>query len=368
MALMFTRLARNFIKNGYFPTDDATLTLVLSALQCSTGHVRIWDPCCGEGTALAEVKSHLQALGAQVTALGVEFDAERAWHAKRLLDRAIHSDINDVVVSPRSTSLLFLNPPYGLGVADKAALGDGQGTERLEMAFLRRTTPTLVTGGVLVLIVPHYAIDKAMATYLARNFESIEVSMAPEQRFKQCVILGIKSKPAVPAKGVLAKLEAARAGELPLPDGPGAVWPGDSYVIPSIPVEGEWRFNAVRIDPAQLRDELDRMRGSTLWRGFNAFFKADTDEHRRPARSMGSWHLALALAAGQISGRVESKDGRLLLIKGDTFKRKERTSTFETDEDGEVATTVTLTDKFVPVINAIEFTPGPNFGRVLTIR
>ncbi|PMR73989.1 hypothetical protein C1H69_15055 [Billgrantia endophytica] len=32
MALMFPRLARNFIKNGYFPTDEPTLERCLNAL------------------------------------------------------------------------------------------------------------------------------------------------------------------------------------------------------------------------------------------------------------------------------------------------------------------------------------------------
>lgn len=44
MALMFPRLARNFAKNGYYPTDEATLERVLNAL--STSHdqrVRILD-------------------------------------------------------------------------------------------------------------------------------------------------------------------------------------------------------------------------------------------------------------------------------------------------------------------------------------
>ena len=32
MALMFPRLARNFVKNGYFPTDEPTLERALAAL------------------------------------------------------------------------------------------------------------------------------------------------------------------------------------------------------------------------------------------------------------------------------------------------------------------------------------------------
>ena len=42
MALMFPRLARNFARNGYFPTDEPTLERTLSALR----------PADGEGASL----------------------------------------------------------------------------------------------------------------------------------------------------------------------------------------------------------------------------------------------------------------------------------------------------------------------------
>ncbi len=55
MALMFPRLARNFARNGYFPTDEVTLERALQALApAPSGRMRICDPCAGEGVALAE--------------------------------------------------------------------------------------------------------------------------------------------------------------------------------------------------------------------------------------------------------------------------------------------------------------------------
>ncbi|MFY2629156.1 class I SAM-dependent methyltransferase, partial [Achromobacter dolens] len=58
MALMFPRLARNFVKNGYFPTDEPTLERALNALMPSApesnGPMCILDPCAGEGVAIAE--------------------------------------------------------------------------------------------------------------------------------------------------------------------------------------------------------------------------------------------------------------------------------------------------------------------------
>jgi hypothetical protein len=54
MALMFPRLARNFVKNGYFPTDEPTLERALAALAPTDGPMCILDPCAGEGVAIAE--------------------------------------------------------------------------------------------------------------------------------------------------------------------------------------------------------------------------------------------------------------------------------------------------------------------------
>ena len=366
MALMFSRLARNFVRNGYFPTDEETIERLLGALVPRGGTVRILDPCCGEGSALANIAQHLQAAGASVESLGVELDKERAWHAKTLLTRAIHSDLHDVVISPRSVGLLFLNPPYGHGIADKANADGREPGERMEKTFLRKTVPMLVSGGVLVFIVPHYVVDRELATFLARHFRDLKMYRTPEQRFKQCVIFGIKGGPRQPSQATLQALDRLRSGQdnetLP------TAWPHAVYDVPCVATREDFRFHAVRLDGAQLADELRRFRRSTLWDGFESFFRQGQREHRRPLRDMSQWHLALALAAGQVTGLVQSPAGRLLLIKGDTYKQRQRSSVVETDDDGNVTETVTLIDRFVPVINAIEFTPGPNLGRIVTIR
>ena len=110
--MMFQRLARNFIKNGYFPTDEVTLALILKALTpAPAGNMAIFDPTAGEGVALAECKAHL---GTEHTrSYGIEIDEERAYHAKTLLDDCIHGNLMDCVVDRHSFGLLFFNPPYG---------------------------------------------------------------------------------------------------------------------------------------------------------------------------------------------------------------------------------------------------------------
>ena len=365
MSLIFPRLAKNFIKNGYFPTDEVTLGRILQAIDIDGGQLRVLDPCCGEGTAMAEIRHHLVQCGASVVANGIEFDAERAWHAKQLLDTVAHSDVNDVFVSARSQGLLFLNPPYGDVVSDKASTGDRTSADRLEKLFYRKTVPWLQFGGVLVLIVPYYVLDKEFAGMISRHFEQVSVFMAPETRFKQCVVFGVKRRADVADPKVQGHLEACGRGELSteLPEH----WQGGPYLVPQIK-EADMRFTSIRIDGPQLQVELERLRKHTLWPMFGAHFTRTEEGHRRPLRALSDWHLALALAAGQISGIVESGNGRRLLIKGDTFKERDLKTTYETREDGSVTEILTYTDKFVPSITGIDFTSGHGFGKVVSIR
>jgi len=112
MALMFDRLARNFAKAGYFPTDAVTLERALQALApAESGCMRLLDPCAGEGIALAEAAHHLGREACECFA--VEYDAQRAEHARTLTDRCLRSDVMDCMISRQSFGLLWLNPPYG---------------------------------------------------------------------------------------------------------------------------------------------------------------------------------------------------------------------------------------------------------------
>ncbi len=373
MALIFPRLAQNFIKNGYFPTDSVTLGRIYRLLAPASGQLRLLDPCCGEGAALADIVQGLKEGAdddARIESLGIEFDAERAWHAKRLLSRVIHADVHDVIVKPRSIGLLFLNPPYGFGLKDNSNSNQSDAgadrAERLERTFLKKTAPLLMLGGVLIYIVPYYALDDEIRTYLARNFTNLRFFMAPEQQFQQCVILGTKVKPGHPRKDVLDMLTRAQAGEFKeqvLPE----YWEDDPYVVPPIQEGAEFDFHAVRIDGPQLADELAKWSHNLLWPSFSTCFNQVRSTHRRPLRDMTKWHLALALAAGQVTGCIQSKDGRTFLIKGDTFKKKERSVSTDVDEKGNVSETITMLDKFVPVINAIEFTPDHRLGQIVKI-
>ena len=344
MSLMFQRLARNFAKNGYFPTDEKTLTRILSLLKPGEGAMRLFDPCCGEGTALAECKHHL----ANAKAFGVELDQERAWHAKQILDCCINGDLMDCLIENQSFGLLFLNPPYGDLASDHA--GETRlmhGRQRLEKLFYQRSVPLLQMGGIMVLIIPYYCIDKEFAAWIARRFSKITAFMAPEQQFKQAVIIGERAHDVNIAETRAKLLEFAKGKN---------VFSEKRYTIPAVK-KPELKFTINKLDARQLAEIVKN--NPCLWRQFTGLFHKNFADIKRPLMDLSNWHLALALAAGQVSGIVHSRDNRRYLIKGDTYKKHN-----EHKEEGKRV----LLDKFVPVIRAIDFTVGTTYGNVLTIQ
>lgn len=369
MALMFPRLARNFAKAGYFPTDEPTLERTLAALAPANGPMCIIDPCAGEGVAIAEAA---HALGReQVQAFAVEYDAERARHARTLVDRCIHGDLMDTLISRQVFGLLWLNPPYGdLSKDVNGNIGyQGQGRARLEKLFYQRSLPLLQYGGVLVFIVPHYVLDAELVGWLTRHYTDLRIFRAVETQFKQVVIFGRRvrqrdqaSYSVKAARGLLLQIGQgdAEAEELP------AEWPFLPYTVPAATAEPE-HFYRVTMEPAQFSDEVSRLQG--LWPSLDTHLGAAQQKLRPPARALSHWHLALALAAGAISGVVKSKTGRVLVVKGDTHKEKTLQTEYTERDDGSVAETRILTDKFVPVIRAWDMTPdSATRGEVLTIR
>jgi hypothetical protein len=366
---MFPRIARNFIKNGYFPTDEPTLERALNALSPSDGPMCILDPCAGEGVAIAEAA---HALGSeQVTSYAVEYDAERANHARQLVDHCIHGDLMDTMISRLSFGLLWLNPPYGdLSKDANGNMGyEGKGRARLEKLFYQKTLPLLQHGGVLVYIVPSYILDQELVGWLTRHFTDLSIYRAVESKFQQVVIFGRKTRQSERAgddvKAIRTKLLQAGVGEFEPPELP-SEWTLLPYAGPATPAEPA-HFYRISMEPEQFAEEVGRLQG--LWPSFETHLGAAQQSLRPPARALSHWHLALALAAGAISGVVRSPSGRILAVKGDTHKEKTVHQEFTEREDGSVAETRIHTDKFVPVIRAWDMTPdSATLGEVLTIR
>jgi len=164
-------------KAGFYPTPPQTLEIIRRLLVQGAPQLRgrsALDPCAGEGEALAAVG---QALGMKT--YGIELDQERAAIAHKRLYRARQGDA--LRFTARGFSLLWLNPPYDHGP-------DGK---RLEEVFLERYLESLAVGGVLVLLVPEYTLEK-LWPLLTKDHLPALVARLPEaeyRAFRQVVVV-----------------------------------------------------------------------------------------------------------------------------------------------------------------------------------
>lgn len=181
-------------KAGYYPIPAALLPAVAAAVSLDwsdapgaysyqrTRHALL-DPCAGEGEALFYLATAWRESDLQV--YGCELEASRYTKLKArsrsysLSSHNVHLEKGDAFSLTTTTtadypgvSVLYLNPPYD---TDKEH-------GRLEEAWLMRFTPTLRAGGVLIFVVPYYALA-ASAKTLGRFYTEIQVCQFPPEHF-----------------------------------------------------------------------------------------------------------------------------------------------------------------------------------------
>ena len=166
-------------KLGYFPTANQVAELLKTYFKPADSG-RLLDPCAGEGTAASILA---KALNCQ--SWGAELSPARAALAAEKMDRLFNTPWGSCHLTSESITLLFLNPPYS-----HDRLGD---QKRLELEFLKSTTPKLVRGGVLIYIVPHPLLrDLDVASHLAGYYENIRIYRYPKTGFNQVIVLATK--------------------------------------------------------------------------------------------------------------------------------------------------------------------------------
>ena len=135
-------------KGGFYPTPPRVVDLIAELIHTPSGAyhrgretLRILDPCCRAGEALAQLAEGLDGPNAiPIETYGVELHRDRAEEAEKRLDHALASDLFATSIANGAFGLLLLNPPYDYDSEDK----------RTEHAFLTHTTRYLAEGGLLV--------------------------------------------------------------------------------------------------------------------------------------------------------------------------------------------------------------------------
>ena len=301
-------------KGGYYPTPPRVVDLVAQVLYGARGRarsadtLRVLDPCCGAGDALAQFAGLLQDRSTvPVETFGVELHRERADQAAEVLDRTLACDLFATTIANNAFGVLFLNPPYDWDKEDK----------RVEHAFLTHTTRYLTDGGLLLFIVPKQRLAVS-ARYLSSHYRDIRCWAFPNPErevFDQVVLAsgGARANPA-PTPTPRSRCRGWSFGE-PEEFSPRPYPVYDPMVTPA----GDVLFATRMVDPLAAVAEA---RKTGLWASQevkDSLWPAE-DRRTRPLMPLRRGHLAMLVAAGFLDNLVLEADGQRILVKGRTTK------------------------------------------------
>ncbi len=324
-------------KAGFYPTPPRVTEMIAGLMQARSSArgettLRILDPCCGAGIALAQLAAGIDRPdGAAVETYGVELQAERAKEAEGRLDHVLGTDLFQTSIANGAFGLLYLNPPYDFDSGEE---------KRLEQTFLRHCTRYLAEHGLLVLVVPRQRLAVS-ARYLASHGARLRcwAFPGPEREAFHQVVTGTRKAEVQYDQHAAVRLQEVIEGnaeELTLQRYP-------SYNAPAT-AGGEVLFATRTVDPVAAAAEA---RCSGLWAStaVTDLLWPAQDQRTRPLMPLRRGHLAMLVAAGFLDNlQLEAGDSRIL-VKGRTSKEMvlaERTPTKETFRERLRTTVVAL--------------------------
>ena len=309
-------------KAGFYPYPPQALALTTQLITApAEAPLRLLDPCAGEGAALAAVTHRLTTLGAKPEPYAVELSDTRAKAAAQVLPatNVLKADWFDVSLTTASMSLLWLNPPYDFDLT-----GELQPTKRLEYTFLRSSYDRLMPGGLLVYIVPRWALGiREVARLLAGHFEQHAVYAVPEYaQYQQVVLFAVRRAKALPDSGAEAVLKGYAAHMPPALDTATA-----TYELPAVDRKKRFVCYKNTLTPAEER-ALAAEHGVLTTRAWQEAAPKLQSVDFIPAVPMRRGHVAMLVASGLL--------GTMTL--GDTLARGYAVKVFHelTNAQGEV--------------------------------
>ena len=304
----------HLLNYGFTPTCQAALERLaglLSPSNCggkpeASAVIRLFDPCAGEGEALAYLARALFQQGAQaVESYGVEIEEGRAAKAAAILDHVIRADFRRTATTHKSMSLIFLNPPY-----DNAG-----GEDSLEKTIIRRALPYLAEDGVAVLVIPARLLEWAEEK-LKMRWLALYPSEDPNS-LNQVVLVGKPAKESQP----LPELGAVQPVVVSAADRVGAAQ--------SLPADGgkPVTFRVTYVTPEDLQTAL-------LTTPMPDLYPVSGEAEQAVIHPLRAGHRAAYLAGH--SGTIALPDGRYLRVAIQRVETKRE----EEDEDGKVRKSV----------------------------
>ena len=292
---------------GYYPTPDRVTQWLSAWLRAAPGRgeLRVCDPCCGTGRALATLT---RTLPAPMVTVGVEIHSGRAREAQDVLTRVETADVQTVRCTAGAFSLLFLNPPY-----DDDAAG-----RREEAAFLRQTLPWLAPRGVLIYLIPvQRLLHRQIATLLTTWCSDLTVVRFPDPeyaQFSQAIVVGRKQP-----RGVRNPAAAGYFAQQVRTAGPLEATPLHRYTLPRL--TQPWEMTTEQLDPFAVQ-RLIRQH-SPLWHTPEAqyYFGTTAPQTCRPLLPPRKAHVATLAAAGLLNNAVLTGPDGPRMLKGSVRKQ-----------------------------------------------
>ena len=326
-------------KGGFYPTPPKVVDLIAQLIRVPSGYyyrnrevLRILDPCCGEGEAVAQMAEQLRSRSSvPIETYGVELHRVRADEAAGRLDRALSTDLFQTSIGHGAFGLLYLNPPYDTD----------QEKRRAEHRFLTHCARYLAEDGLLVFIVPRRRLAVS-ARFLASHFWKLRcwAFPAPEREvFDQVVLIGYRRREPKLDEYALERVREWSEGE------PEELYPSTYPELhaPTTPA-GEVLFAPRTVDPTAAAVEARR---SGLWTSteITDSLWPSCSQNTRPLMPLRRGHMAMLTAAGFLDNLCLQADGQRILVKGRTTKEKvlaESTAETETYQERLKTTVVAL--------------------------
>ncbi|MFZ5903186.1 MAG: DUF6094 domain-containing protein [Chloroflexota bacterium] len=340
-------------KLGWYPTSTLVADLLKTYFKAAESG-RLLDPCAGEGIAAA-----ILAIALNCQSWGAELSPVRAALAAERMDRLFNAPWSSCHLTNESITLLFLNPPYS-----HDRLGD---QKRLELEFLKSTTPKLVRGGALVYIVPHALLrDLDVASHLAGYYERLTVYRYPETEFNQVIVLGTKrQKYKVPSAEETWQVQAWAEVEPPMLEA--ASEPVYELLTASDKGASGQPIRFTRLDwqPEEVVDATQKrgVMASKEWLDLINPSRA-LGEFKQPVMPLKKGHIAMLMASGMMGTlRLNDEDGKPMLVKGRVVKITEKVeekvgkdgkNSVEIFRDRFVSTVAILRQSGIEIINQVE--------------
>jgi len=333
-------------KMGYYPTDEPVIEVIQSYITSAETKARLFDPCAGEGRAASLLGKALNC-----ETWGVELSLERAATAEQVLDKVYQAPWQACFLTDESVSCLFLNPPYEYDRFDDQ--------KRLELDFLKTTTPKLARGGLLVYIVPQRILGiPEVVRLLAGHYEKTRIYRFPEglfEKFQQVVVFATRrSVYKTPGEREIAEITSLAKGWIE----PIRPVPQPLYELLPAPVRGAncrpVVFKRMDWEPEEVVEATRKsgVQTTTEWLDLINPSRA-LAQLTQPVMPLKKGHVAMLMASGMMGTvRLTDEEGRPMLIKGRVIKVVEKSE--ETDSKDSKVVVETYKDRFVTTVAVLK--------------